>query len=394
MSQGIAKASTFSVYFRHFKASIKHSANFEILSDANFINLLSDDLYEKYLAKFFSQKDKPINEVVNTMYNEYLSAKHGIILFKDEDNTDRIIYANLLFMMIKIIKYSCTIIQEYGKYETVFSTYSIIKVIRNDFLLNVKEWKYITNEQLKMRIIYSFMVKSISFICPITNYRPSSLISYLDNCNNMPLVVLDDKSFELSVCNMFKKYVLKEGEKKSFKNDIRKANCVYYGALNDFFIHEQQMPIYTSQFEDVFNAIDTLNTEKISKYRNYEIVFTIESVTSKLYSSIVCFKLYIFERVTNLGYVLQAYIRSIFTDNITSKVYFTKMINQNTIIDYLNAINDVFNSRLPMNHVNEVIGKNSIVNEIKKEYRLSSSILDEFAKNYYSPQVPEFIIYP
>ena len=377
----------FLIYFRHLQDYIISCSDFDVLTDANFFNLFKQNIFDSDLAFFFCNAEKPINEVASDIYKAYTTI---------HDNLQNIYYfeirqANIFKMMLKVIKYACTIIDERGKENTIFSELSPINALRIDTDINPENWFFINNDQFGMRIVYTFLYATISPICPVTCIQPSNFFSFLNKFPKKPLLILDNDSFDLSIDNFVKKHIYKDYPQPEFERFYSaKSECLYIGNKSSEYEYS-----YTKNMKRLYDKLDLLRNSNPLEFNQYEIVFALEYTPSRAYMVTINYKLYILENVKNIGYVLKAYITSDITDVISTAVYTIKTIPVEKLLTILKCIDDYIKSE-PETNLDEdsQVEKNANTGFNKKLCKLSDSVMRKCTSYGFRATIPDFIVYP
>jgi hypothetical protein len=347
------------------------------LSEPLILFLLERDIIQRFV--YFSDEDTPIDAVANALYSELLQ------IYQDyPNNTNKelafceVKIAFYIKSVLRLIKYSCTVIDERLMKESAFQKRRIIDLIQTDDHLNPHNWKYLSDEQFTLKVIHETSEDNvINWLCPISNYRFTDVFNMHNLFLNTPLLILSDLNFSSSIHNLVSKYIENTPSNPFDSSSAKYYDVLYIGHMEDSF------PVtHTKRFDELYNAIKRMC--KFQKLKDYEIVISVEYVPMRAYVISVCFKAYIFIKEENVGYILHSFICGSMTDKVLTNIFYTKAVQWFVIDDILSQSFSFFNDLSSSSH--------DVSDE--KVVKVLDTLIQCWADDELSPTVPELIIYP
>ncbi len=395
-------SSLFCVYLRHLRRYIRENARFDIITDSNILDFMDDDFNNSFIKMFFNEGDKTIEKVASELYEEYEKAKSNY-------ETPRNIFGmavgyyreiSAIKNMLRLIKYSCTILEESQKSQAIFFCASVYPVFKNDNSINPTNWVYISAKQFEAKLTCTFYTDMcLKPLCPVTNYRCKDIFEIFNSAKDRPLLVLDEASYQKSIFTLINKHIKCEDSKDSLHLYRRGNSRSLYLDISDNSFDKP----YSKSLEGLYNKLKELFENNRKLFNGCSMVLAIEYFPSKAYGVVIIFKIFIFQKVKDVGYVLNCCLMNKISDDLLKSVFYTKMISKEIIQGILDICYEYFKNVLnqealdkicddkELDFINGVKSTNSVAN---KEYRLVQSLRDSFKKGDYKPQVPNFIIYP
>ena len=393
MSNNPITVRTFMFYVNHLRQVLKQEDDTNYLSNPFILMILDEKILNgksSLISSYFENSEEPIKSVALALYWDLLQ------IYKDyPNNIDRtsaiseIELASMIKNVLRLIKYTCTIIDETTKKKSAFQHHSIIDVIQTDDLLRPNNWTFITYDQLMIKCVATFREDyMIAPICPITNYRLTDVFDIQRGFPKTPLFILNDTNYISSIKNLITKYML-DDESNPFRfHRGSHAETLYIGSF------ENEFPLTcTRSFEKLSKSIkDVLQLYLPNKY---EIVLAVEYVPMKAYGVSVCFKLFIFEYVKDVGYVLNCYITGKITNTVSMDFFYTIRIPWILIEDILTVCSDFFKENTDSEEKHQAEDIHPLQSPNLKLYKLMEKMVDTFEiEEDIAPSIPELIIYP
>ncbi len=389
MAIDVITAKTLKPFFGKLREYLKRNATFEVLTDANMINFLNDELYNTYRDEFFGPENETIDVICASLFQAYCDEKRRVDIYmygrRPIANTAR---ASMIKMLLKMIKYSMVIIDESNDKQTLFYYMDTYAVLKNDDEICPENWEFLTLSQLYAKIYFSFAVSSIEPFCPVTNFRVKMNELYY-NDGRMPLIVLTPESYKSSIENFVTKYIQGVSEKEGSRiTDNSSANCFYIGD----FCNEHVK--YTPYFEELYMSFCKARNRMDHLYDGYEIIYTMESYNTKAKDIIIENKVYIFKRIEKVGYALVALFRGRIDKNLHHDAFYLNVVPQAIINDVLSRCDAFYNAKFTIAELQKLVKEKTSPTEPKelKEYRLVFRMLHR-AMTEDTPQIPKFVIF-
>ena len=268
----------FKVYLHHLKQDLLHDRNAELLSEPLIYCLIHETLTDTYAI--FHNKDTNIRDVANTLYSAY-----DAMCFEYPDkeyikhDADDIHLLMEFRVILKVIKYSCTIFVETDKDKSIFHTRHPFDMLMSDDDINPSDWVYLDYDQFTTKLLYSVGNDNIiARICPVTNYRLTDIFNIHNGFKGNPLFIVDEKSYELSIENMISRYILKDKNKIASFPKGSSADCFYVGKFANKF-----PKTWSDSLVELSQAFKNC---LVKDYSNYEIISRFENLIIYRYSKI------------------------------------------------------------------------------------------------------------
>ncbi len=381
------------VYLRALREYIKKNFSFEEIIDVNILNFISEEMFFDYIMDFFD-KDETIEEVCAHLFEAYSKEKRNFELFGFFGcNFEPYRKASALALTLKFIKYGCTIIPEIGDKQSIFSKTSVLEIIKLDTDFNPVNWRFISRKQFEYKIVFSFKLDYFRGVCPVTGLRVRNIFNLRRQEKYTPLFILDERSFEASIDNLINNFVKPSSKKDQglLRFSRTYAHCAYVGSLADKYD-----VTYTDRFKGVYDSLKKLFEDKKEDYKDYEVIFAFEYHPSRAYAVVIEAKLFVFQKVEGVGYVLQELVTGEITNNLSNSVFFSKMIKKEKVVELINCLKEFFKARLSLEELEEVKASKPICyeSEEKKEYRLIRNMANSVASSKTEAQKVDFIIFP
>jgi hypothetical protein len=382
----------FGYYLGQLRKKLLSDESASFLSDSFVLMLLERDLLNSKTSSYstinalFRDEEKPIEQVAEELHSELLKLYMD---YPDNENKENAIGELHLALRIKnllrLIKYSCTIINEAGKKKSVFQLLDALDVIKADNSLNPANWVYIDFDKFVLKVLFCTSTDNcLDFICPITNYRLTEVFSINSGFRKAPLLILSELNYLSSIRNLINKRIKEAGIDELSSASRSLASILYHGRYITNF-----ETTCTSTFKELQKRIRNYMTQH--KYDDYEVVITAEYVPMRCYGVAVCFKLFVFEKVEDVGYVLQSFISGSMEDTVSVNIFYTKAISWFFISDILHTCLDFFK----LGAKEETLEKpDSFAPRGEKIYYTVKMLEEAFDPDEVPPVVPNVIVYP
>ena len=389
---GKITSTLFGVYLRHLREYVKEKLSFEKITDANMLAFIDDEFFSDILAEFLGNENAPIKEVADKLYSEYDSQR---CLYngdkKEQVSLSSLRRLSVIKSILRIIKYSCTIIIESSRGASKLSDYSAFKIMLGDNNLNPQKWVYINEEQFRIRMLWTFYGQnSLRPICPITDFRANDIHDLFGRTKKAPLLVLSNTNYDASIESFVNKYI-----KRQDKGTVHAFGKTHVMGL---FIdnNNESGSVYDKRLENLYHELKEAMAQ-CDDFKNSSVIFAIEFHPNKAYGVIIVLNMYIFRLEENIGYVLHAFANCKITNRIVSRVFYTKMIKKSIISRIIETckkhLESQDNNELDMlKHERDNILPGESV--LKKEYRLICHMHNGMERGIYKPEIIEYIVYP
>jgi hypothetical protein len=333
------------------------------------------------LNVFTEKRGAPIKEVAYYLYNML----H--MYFEDWADGKRfgndIVNTMQVKTILKLIKYSCTILDEKNKEESAFSKYSVLDLLCIEEDLNPHRWIFITEAQFLAKMRYSVgQDQYLARICPITNYRLLSVFELFSTFKGIPFYILSEESYKLSVKRMLDKCLSKNECTSSIKGT---SDCLYIGSLEGLF--EKTSTISLSRIQErLAKMLQDFKNNYHYKAYDYDIIVTIETAPRKSCAYAASIKVLFFRRIEGIGYMLEGLVEGFNAIKATSRVLYTPAMPQDLIEEAVNIIDAEVQFRDRDQDVVMFYGY--------KCHMILDEVYQMLESNEVYPKMPDFIIIP
>ena len=378
----------FKVYLHHLKQDLLHDRNAELLSEPLIYCLIHETLTDTYAI--FHNIDTNIRDVANTLYSAY-----DAMCFEYPDkeyikhDADDIHLLMEIRVVLKVIKYSCTIFVETDKDKSIFHTRHPWDMFMSDDDINPSDWVYLDYDQFTTKLLYSVGKNNIiARICPVTNYRLTNVFDIHNGFKGSPLFIINEASYKLSIKNMISKYILKNASELDKLPVGVQADCFYIGKLAEKFSKTCS--------DSLVELSQAFNNCLVKEDLEHELVFTLEYIPMRECGVSVTMKIFIFSKEKDLGYVLNSFIYG----HVNSKFSFDYLgINARQEFleeDLLHEIANFFTTNLiEAGEDDEDFSKLDVRDSsLKKAWKLAKNMVSKYMVEKPKPCIPDFIIYP
>ena len=371
MEDRIVTIKSFHYYLECLQRAWGNDRNPDVLAEP-FVYEAIRQTFSNY--SIFSEKaDYPVSELANYFYECLTHYKEQ---FPKYYTFGLDVFNMMQFKIaLRLIKYSCTIIDESAEKESIFARQDAFKLMMVDDDLNPEGWKYITDAQFRAKIRYSTgEVPVIARVCPITSVKPGCFLNFDNSPMNLPYLIISEDEYKTQIRKLFEKCLrVKKGLR------FRAARCLYCGEL-DF------EPAYTYPFSEIYGDI----TELKNKYSNdpkadYEIVITLDTMPSKACGNITKFKVFFFKKLEGLGYMLHCVIYGSSEEKYLVQALYTNAISKDFIADVIYAINSFY--WIVQGNPNRTVVDCDM-------YNITTFLYAQIQEGMIKPIVPSYIIAP
>ena len=385
-------AKAFKLYISNLRTKLQNHESAMVLAEPIMLMILDNGflcnkgLVHSDVNSFFNDDEKTISAIAIELYRELM--KIYIDYPKNVIRTlaiSEISLATKIKNTLRIIKYSCTIIDDNFSSTSIFQNRAVLDAMQSDIELNPSNWKYLTYEQFTIKFSFSLRKDNIvEWISPISNYRITDLFNSYKSFPKHPLVVLNDQNYTRSIDNLVAKYIVKDTSTHDWQLTKPTAETLYIGHLESNYEAS-----YTRYLKALYSSIKEVISKKFND--QFEIVLAIEYVPKNASIVAIFFKLYLFKYTKNIGYVLHSFITASLTNQYSTQVFFTKSISTELIRDVLQKCLDFFRDESnEIKRENDTNSKSHIV----QTYSLLFHLLTTFDFESNKPSIPNLIIYP